>query len=259
MPTAESTVTVHTDVPFREITGETLRLDVYEPTDRDGPLPVAVLVRGGGFLVGDKGEFARQAIDFATDGYLVVEPQYRLAPEHQFPAALTDVRAAIEWVRSSGEEYGAAPDRVAMIGHSAGANLVALAAATAAAEDLAPPAAVVGYSGIYDFRVGDGDNGSGDSEINTQYLGGSHEEMPDRYEAASPAARIDESMPPTLLLHGSEDGVVPPAQSEHFADALASVTDVEFGTLQSDHAVPFHGATYDDVYERTRAFLDERV
>jgi len=259
METAESAVTVHTDVPFRDVAGETLRLDVYEPADREGSLPVALLVRGGGFLFGDKGEFARHAIDFASDGYLAVEPQYRLAPEHQFPAALRDVRAAIEWVRGSGKQYGADRDRVAAIGHSAGANLVALAAATAGEAGVAPPAAVVGYSGIYDFRAGDEDGASGDSEINTQYLGGSFEEVPDRYEAASPAARVDDSMSPTLLLHGNDDGVVPPAQSEQFAEALAPVADVEFETLPSDHAVPFHGDMYDEVYELTRDFLEERV
>lgn len=256
MATGESTVTVTTDVPFREVSGETLRVDIYEPDDREGPLPVALLVRGGGFLVGDKGEFARHAIDFATDGYLAVEPQYRLAPEYPFPAALTDVRAAVGWCRSAGEEYGADPGRVAAIGHSAGANLVALAAATATGADVEPPDAVVGYSGIYDFRGGED---RGDDEINSQYLGGSIEDHPERYEAASPAARVDETMPPTLLVHGSEDAVVPADQSRLFADALSAVTDVTVETRPTDHGLPFHGATYDAVYERTRTFLAEYV
>ncbi|MFC7116047.1 alpha/beta fold hydrolase [Natronoarchaeum sp. GCM10025703] len=261
MPTAESTVTVHRDVPYREVAGETLRLDIYEPTDRKGPLPVAVLVRGGGFVIGDKGEFARHAIDFASDGFLAIEPQYRLAPEWPFPAALSDVRAAVEWVRDEGKQYDADPDRLAGVGHSAGANLVALAAATAnGAEeaDASPLAAVVGYSGIYDFRAFDTAEFDPDEpDIHAQYLGGTIKEVPETYERASPAARIDDSTPPTLLLHGADDDVLPAAQSEQFADALAPVTDVEFDELPTDHGLPFHGATYDRVYERTRTFLHE--
>jgi|AntDeeMinimDraft_6_1070357.scaffolds.fasta_scaffold19762_1 acetyl esterase/lipase len=259
MPTAESTVTVHMDIPYREVAGETLRLDIYEPTDREGPLPAVVLVRGGGFVVGDKGEFARHAIDFASDGFLAIEPQYRLAPEYRFPAALRDVQAAIEWVQASGTQYDADPGRVAAIGHSAGANLVALVAATAGESPRRPPlAAVVGYSGIYDFRAFDAaDLDPEEPDIHAQYLGGTIEEIPEAYERASPAAEVDEAMPPTLLLHGAGDDVLPAAQSEQFADALEPLTEVEFDELSTDHGLPFHGATYDGVYERTRAFLHE--
>lgn len=265
---APTTVTVDRDIPFHEAAGETLLLDVYDSTASSGPKPVAVLVRGGGFTVGDKGEFARHAIDLAEDGYLVVEPQYRLAPEHTFPAALVDVKAAIEWCRAEADAYGADPQRVVAVGHSAGANLVTLAAATAddpAFEpDLYPGAsselsAVVGYSGVYDFRAMAETDDAGDADIHRQYLGGGPEEIPEAYELASPVAQATVSMPPTLLLHAEDDEVLPPAQSELLARTLDPLTTVAYEPVPGAHGFPFAGAFYDDVYDRTAAFLQRHV
>ncbi|WP_424003921.1 alpha/beta fold hydrolase [Haloarcula salina] len=260
---APSTVTVQRDLPFHEADGETLALDLYDDPAATGPKPVAVLVRGGAFCWGDKGEFARHAIDLAAEGFLVVEPQYRLAPEWTFPAALVDVKAAIEWVRAEGDEYGADTDRVVGVGHSAGANLVALAALTADEPGFEPEAypgrssalsAVVGYAGVYDFPSLDAATGDGE-QFHRQYLGGGPEDEPAAYDLASPVAQAGPDAPPTLLLHGDADETVPPSQSALLADALSPVADVTHETLSADHGFPFHGAHYDDVFERTLAFL----
>lgn len=260
---APETVHVHREIPFQETDERTLALDLYE-TGTGGPKPVAVLVRGGGFVHGDKGEFARHALDLAADGYLVVEPQYRLAPEHTFPAALVDVKAAVEWVRAEGDSYGADPQRVVGVGHSAGANLVTLAAATADDPAFEPElypgasstlSAVVGYAGVYDFHAVEPPAGE-EPAVHRQYLGGGPDELPEAYDLASPVTHVDTATPPTLLLHGDSDTTVPPAQSELLAEAMATVADVTYETVEGDHAFPFHGALYDDVYDRTTAFLD---
>ncbi|MBX0285039.1 alpha/beta fold hydrolase [Haloarcula salinisoli] len=254
-PPEETTVTVRRDVPFHEVDGETLRLDVYESTATSAPKPAVVLVRGGGFTVGDKGEFARHAIDLAADGYLVVEPQYRLAPEHTFPAALVDVKAAIEWCRTECEQVD--PQRIAAVGHSAGANLVVLAAATADDPALEPDmypgsssalSAVVGYAGIYDFRMGLDDR-------RQTYLGGSPEDLPAAYDLASPVEQADMSMPPTLLLHGEDDHVVSPQQSAVLAEALDPLTTVDHRVVPGGHGFPFDGAHYEATSETTADFL----
>ncbi|WP_262178072.1 alpha/beta hydrolase [Haloarcula laminariae] len=254
-----TTVTVRRDIPFHEGEGETLLLDVYEDAAATGPKPPVVLVRGGGFTVGDKGEFARQAIDLAEAGYLVVEPQYRLAPEWTFPAALVDVKAAVAWCRTECE--AADPQCVAAVGHSAGANLVVLAAATADDPALEPDqypgassalSAVVGYAGIYDFRVGHDDR-------RETYLGGSPEDVPAAYDLASPVEQADMSMPPTLLLHGEDDGVVPPRQSAILAETLDPLTTVDHRVVPGGHGFPFAGAHYDDTYDVTVEFLDGQL
>ncbi|WP_367176000.1 prolyl oligopeptidase family serine peptidase [Haloarcula rubripromontorii] len=263
---APESVTVQRDIPFQEADGETLTLDLYDSPATSGPKPVAVLVRGGAFTFGDKGEFARHALDLAADGFLVVEPQYRLAPEWTFPAALVDVKAAIEWARSEGEGYGAA-DRIVGVGHSAGANLVVLAALTADEPGFEPElypgassrlSAAVGYAGVYDFRSLDAVTAEGE-QFHRQYLGGGPDDEPAAYDLASPVAQVDTDAPPTLLLHGSEDETVPPSQSELLADALGPMTDVAHELVPADHGFPFHGAHYDDVYERTVEFLRQAV
>ncbi|MFC6864976.1 alpha/beta hydrolase fold domain-containing protein [Halomicroarcula sp. GCM10025817] len=264
-----TTVTVQRDVPFQEVGDEVLHLDLYEATATNGPKPMAVLVRGGGFAVGDKGEFARHAIDLAEAGYLVVEPQYRLAPAWTFPAPLVDVKAAVEWCRAEGEAYGGDPTRVVAAGHSAGANLVVLAAATAddpAFEpDLYPGtssalSAVAGYAGVYDFRAfARLDETEHDVDTHAQYLGGTPGEVPEAYELASPVAQADVSMPSTLLLHGRDDAVIPPQQTALMAEALGPLTAVEHDVVPGGHAFPFNGAFYDDVYERTVRFFDQHA
>jgi len=116
---------------------------------------------GGAFVEGDKDQLERYAREFAGRGYVTATCQYRLADEATFPAALVDVKAAIEWLRSEGEGYGVDGRKIAAVGWSAGANLAALAAVTANEPGFEPEVfpgissdlqAVVGYAGVYDFE-----------------------------------------------------------------------------------------------------------
>jgi acetyl esterase/lipase len=248
-----TTVTVRRDRPFHAPDGEQLLLDAYESPASTGPKPAVVFVRGGGFTAGDKGEFARQAIDVAEAGYLAVEPQYRLAPEYTFPAPLVDVKAAIQWCRA---DERVDPQRVAAVGHSAGANLAVLAAATADDPGLEPEqypgassalSAAVGYSGIYDFRMRDGDD--------TAYLGDSEAAL----DLASPVEQADASMPPTLLLHGDADTVASPQQTAVMAERLDPLTTVVSERVDGGHGFPFDGAHYDATYDRTADFLGQHL
>ena len=101
---------------------------IYRPaTDSDTPLPVVVFIHGGGWSVGDldtyDGMARRHAV--AADA-IVVSVDYRLAPEHPYPAAVDDVWAATRWVAEHASELGADPERLAVAGDSAGGNLAAV-------------------------------------------------------------------------------------------------------------------------------------
>lgn len=104
--------------------GVTVRL--YRPSERSGPRPALVFPHWGGFVTGDL-ETSRTAATRIADlvGAVVVSPDYRLAPEHPFPAGLQDCYAALEWTAANAAELGVDPARIGVGGFSAGGGLAA--------------------------------------------------------------------------------------------------------------------------------------
>ncbi len=106
--------------------GEWTTLDLYKPGTVAEKLPVIISVHGGAFVYGSKEVYKFYLMDLARRGFATVNFNYRLAPEYQFPAALEDTNAVIEWVLQHAEEYGLDTSRIFMLGDSAGANYAAL-------------------------------------------------------------------------------------------------------------------------------------
>ncbi|MFD7658743.1 alpha/beta hydrolase [Actinosynnema sp. NPDC059797] len=115
-----------------------LPVRVYTPFGT-GPFPVLVWFHGGGWVIGslDENEATCRALCDAV-GMVVVSVDYRLAPEHRFPAAAEDAYAAVTWVAAHGAEIGADGSRLAVGGESAGGNLAAVACLMARDHD-GPP------------------------------------------------------------------------------------------------------------------------
>lgn len=108
--------------------GGPLRVKVIDPGVGDGeaPLPVLVYVHGGGWTLGDVDTFEEVCRRYAVAvGCLVVAPDYRLAPEDPYPAALDDVESTLDWVLTNAAVLGGDPSRVAIGGDSAGGNIAA--------------------------------------------------------------------------------------------------------------------------------------
>ena len=102
---------------------------IYWPRETSEPLPVVVYFHGGGFAVGDLDTHDGTSRQHAVGAdAVVVSVDYRLAPEHPYPAAVDDAWAATQWVAAHAEELGADPDRLAVAGDSAGGNLSAVIA-----------------------------------------------------------------------------------------------------------------------------------
>jgi acetyl esterase/lipase len=100
------------------------QLDVFRGSAR-GPLPVLIFVHGGAFVDGDRDRtpevYSNVLYYFARHGVLGINMEYRLAPEHRYPSGSQDVAAAVQWARRHVGEHGGDPERIFLVGHSAGA------------------------------------------------------------------------------------------------------------------------------------------
>ena len=103
------------------------RLDVYRPRSAAKELPIVLIFHGGGFIRGDKMERSNAGYFFADQGYLTILPNYRLGPQHHWPAGGEDVVAALAWAQAHGAEFGGDAGRIWLVGESAGAAHVATA------------------------------------------------------------------------------------------------------------------------------------
>lgn len=132
-------------------------LDIWAPASPPpGKLPVVVFWYGGGWAKGDRAAYAFAGRALAREGFLVVIPDYRKVPQVRFPAFLEDGAEAIAWTRDHVADHGGDPDRIAFMGHSAGAYLAVMLALdtkwlTDAGVDTGIVKASVGLSGPYDF------------------------------------------------------------------------------------------------------------
>jgi len=199
-----------------------LKGDLFVPAG-DGPYPGVLMVHGGAWQRGSKRRFAPTAKEMAGYGFTVLSIDYRLAPQHKFPAQLDDCRDAVRFMRGQATRYKIDPNRIAGCGYSAGGHLVCLLAT----EDAAPANAAdpqpissrlqaVAAGGVpCDFRQLDPD-----STFLAYWLGGTRRQCPDKYEAASPRAFVSPDDPPMFLYHGQKDWLVPLMSSEAMVQSL---------------------------------------
>jgi acetyl esterase/lipase len=243
-----------------------LQLDLAQPAG-DGPFPAVVCIHGGGFRAGKRESWDKMCQQLASRGYVAVTITYRLAPDHQFPAAVEDSKAAVRWVRANAAKYHVDPNRIAALGDSAGAHLALFLAVTNNVHDfdgdqnLGQSSAVqcaVSYYGPADFTLSYGKSVDA-AEVLPLFLGGNLQQQPKRHIQASPLYWVTPDAPPILLLHGTNDKYVNYEQATLLHDRLkAAQCDVELVTLEGAG----HGFKGDDLKranEAAFAFLDKKL
>ena len=203
---------------------QTLKADVYLP-DEARETPAILMVHGGGWERRSRQDMNWIAEHLAGHGFAVMNIDYRFAPEFRFPAQLHDLQIATRWLRTHAAELNVDTRRIGGFGFSSGAHLVSLLGVVAGqGGELNEPhggpetalAAVVAGGLPSDLR----DFGSG--KLLRQLMGGTREEMPDLYRAASPAAHVTAQAPPFFLFHGGMDMLVPSKQATDFRALLES-------------------------------------
>ncbi|WBU37419.1 alpha/beta hydrolase [Homoserinibacter sp. YIM 151385] len=195
-----------------------------EAAEQVGLRPAILMVHGGSWTRGDKADVHWRATCqwlAKASGSPVANINYRLAPAHPFPAAFDDVRAAVTWLRApeQSERYRIDPTRIGAFGGSAGGNLVSLLGTrgSGATDTGTRVAAVVDLSGPNDL-TGIAVNPVFEP-VQRDYLACAEGEVCDAAFAASPIYSVDETDPPFLVAHSSEE-LIPIQQSARFVSAL---------------------------------------
>jgi acetyl esterase/lipase len=185
-----------------------LKLDIYRPRAA-GRFPILIQIYGGSWQNGSPSSYEWFARYFASRGYVVVAVDYRHAPVWRWPEQLEDVRTGLIWVTEHAPSYGGDPTRIVFVGRSAGAHL---AMRTAYQEAPSSIKAVVNLYGPVDLADGWRHPPQPDPlhirSILEAFLGGTPDQMAERYRHASPLTYASGRVPPTLHLYGSRDHIV---------------------------------------------------
>ena len=208
------------NIIYAETPNRPLKLDIYQPVTNPPvgeDYPAIIIIHGGGWSSGDKGgSVAAHHRYLANQGYIVFDIQYRLSHEARWPAARDDVLAAVRWVKANASRYRVDPDRIALLGRSAGGHL-ALSAAYLDNEETRV-AAVVSYYGPTDLRLWQMADGS----LVKALIGGTPNTHPEAYRDSAPVEFVRDDLPPTLLIQGYRDYIVPYTHTESLANRLAA-------------------------------------
>lgn len=193
------------------------RLDVYVPGDSPAGarLPVVVFFYGGGWVDGNRGDYAFAGRAFAAQGFVAVVADYRLVPQVRFPAFNQDGALAVKWVADNIARHGGDPGRIALSGHSAGAYIAAMLSLDRhylrdAGVDPGIIRAAALLSGPYDFYPF------------TEARGRDALGQWPRPAETQPISFARADAPPMLLMHGAADTVARPYNSERLAAKLTA-------------------------------------
>lgn len=209
------------DIEFTKAGDVSLTMDAYIPREGAGPFPAVIVVHGGGWINGDKNTYVKPMFDPLTkSGMAWFTINYRLAPAHKYPAAVEDVEAAIRHIRAEAKRYKVDPNRIAIVGESAGGHLVSLVAARGKEK----VQAVVSFYGVHDIEARSKSRGEPGENIE-KFLGikGMDEASLKAQREASPVTYVKRGIPPFLMIHGTDDKQVPYDQSPLMCEKIKSV------------------------------------
>lgn len=180
------------DVVYSTATGRPLHFDAFINETQE-MLPAVILIHGGGWKSGSKEMKNPLAEKIAVAGYQTFTLEYRLSDEAKYPAAIDDVRDAINFIKENSEKFKIDAAKIAILGCSSGGQMAALIGAKYSAE----VNAVVDVDGILAFHHPD----SEEAKMAALWLGGSYEEIPQIWNDASALTHVSEKTPPFLFIN----------------------------------------------------------
>ncbi|HEX4131264.1 MAG TPA: alpha/beta hydrolase fold domain-containing protein [Pirellulales bacterium] len=270
-PEIPPSVVLQQDVQFGQAGRDPLLLDIVRPSaPSEQPRPAILYIHGGGWNAGDKAQHLSLLLPYAATGqYVCASANYRLASQAPWPAQLHDCKAALRWLRAHARDLNIDPQRIGAIGGSAGGHLVSMLALTGddpalegfsgwqgRSTQVACAVDLCGPTNLVTFAQGKRRNGVPIEPMISLLLGGPVAEREDVGRQASPINHVASGAPPILIAHGTNDGVVPLAQSLDFYTALKKAGDdvTLIKIVGADHR-----ADSAEALERVHQFFDKHL
>lgn len=215
------------DLEYRNVADQSLKADFYKPAKPlANPAPLIIAVHGGSWSGGKKEDMASICEALANQGFAVATVSYRLSPKHRWPAHIHDVQASVRYFRANAAKFGVNPDKIGMVGVSAGAHLALLTAfsprwETAPADNPTVSSGVKCVFNIFgpvdltqDF------NPALAGLVSQQVMGIKYDPKNEVIIRQGPISHISKTSPPVFTIHGDKDQVVPVKQAYRLDEAM---------------------------------------
>lgn len=196
------------EIVYKKINDRELHLDAYFPKNKKRN-PAIVIIHGGGWRSGNKSQMETFAMEMASKNYSCFNIEFRLSLEAPYPAAIFDVKNAIQYIKKNARKFNIDTTKIAVLGCSSGAQMAALVGTTNGKTDFedsnknvkysSKVNAIVNIDGILAFKHPE----SAEGKVAGLWLGGSYEETPTIWEQASPLNQTDKNTPPILFINSS--------------------------------------------------------
>jgi acetyl esterase/lipase len=217
--TASDRVSIESGVVFGRGGRRELKCDVFTPPQGTANGAGVLLIHGGGWAGGDRTQLRGYGILLGRAGYTCVACEYRLTPEARWPAQIHDVKAALRWMRASASDLGIEPAKIVVEGNSAGGHLALMLAGTPGMPEFegdggnpgvaTDVAAAIAFYAPTILRSGGLDIDSEGRKFDAVSMLLGADAGDDALRAASPITYVHAGYPPTMLIHGTDDALVP--------------------------------------------------
>jgi len=250
------------DVLYRKAGSRELHIDAFYSKSKVAN-PAVIMIHGGGWKSGNKSHLEPMAIEIASKGYSCFAVEYRLSPEAKYPAAIFDVKSAIQFIKDNAAKFNVDTTRVAILGCSSGGQMAALVGTTngnksfeegkSSHKSSANVQAVVDMDGILAFKHPESEEG----KVAALWLGGSYEEKPEIWNQASALYHVDENTPPILFVnsdmprfHAGRDDMIVKLNEFGIYSKIKNIHN-------SPHSFWFFHPWFEEMVESATDFLDK--
>lgn len=250
------------EIVYKKIEDRALHLDAYFLKEKKQN-PAIVILHGGGWKSGNKAQMETFAIEMASKGLSCFNIEFRLSPEAPYPAAIFDVKKAVQYIKEKAKEFNVDTTKIAVLGCSSGGQMASLIGTTNGKNIFEETTnndkysskvnAIINIDGILAFKHPESIEG----KVAGFWLGGSYEEIPRIWEQASPLNNTDKNTPPVLFINSS----IPRFHAGR-DDMIAILNQYgiyyEVQTIpNSPHSFWFFNPWFDETIKYTTQFLDK--